>query len=246
MLHLRHEIGATTDTDRAHPSTTTWQRLVSGGVRGGLQPTSRSTAPSAGAVESPSLVPKLPCFSLTTVYRESIERYRGQYHQHSYGELHLVVHWATRLLGARGWCGAGWTAPNLAVITIPRPRAAPCHRLPGSRGGTVSGCPGVHVAVIRCRRAAVRSCTRPGDLGENPVQQHVTGMGGPECTGRPGDGCAQTTGHRVDPGISGIPADPQAGRELPQCVVLTGAVNARREGRGPTMPITFTLTPPTT
>ncbi|MDQ0578169.1 hypothetical protein QF030_000347 [Streptomyces rishiriensis] len=136
--------------------------------------------------------------------------------------------------------------PNLAVITIPRPTAAPCHRLPGSRGGTVSGCPGVHVAVIRCRRAAVRSCTRPGDLGENPVQQHVTGMGGPECTGRPGDGCAQTTGHRVDPGISGIPADTQAGRELPQCVVLTGAVNARREGRGPTMPITFTLTPPTT
>ncbi|WP_331740170.1 MULTISPECIES: DUF4863 family protein [unclassified Streptomyces] len=81
-------------------------------MRGGLQPTSRSTAPSAGAVESPSLVPKLPCFSLTTVYRESIERYRGQYHQHSYGELHLVVHWATRLLGARGWCGAGWTAPE--------------------------------------------------------------------------------------------------------------------------------------
>ncbi|GAA5164781.1 hypothetical protein GCM10023321_53860 [Pseudonocardia eucalypti] len=53
-------------------------------------------------------------FSITAVYMDSIEPYRGQYHQHPYGELNLVVPVdpGARLMGPRGWCGPGWTAPG--------------------------------------------------------------------------------------------------------------------------------------
>jgi hypothetical protein len=45
---------------------------------------------------------------------DSVERYRGQYHQHPYGELNVVVPLDpdARLMGPRGWSGAGWTAPR--------------------------------------------------------------------------------------------------------------------------------------
>jgi hypothetical protein len=53
-------------------------------------------------------------FSVTAVYMNSVAPYRGQYHQHPYGELNLVVPLdpPARLAGPRGWSGAGWTAPG--------------------------------------------------------------------------------------------------------------------------------------
>ncbi|GHH71858.1 hypothetical protein GCM10018793_07950 [Streptomyces sulfonofaciens] len=53
-------------------------------------------------------------FSITAVYMNSAEPFRGQYHQHPYGELNLVVPLDAdaRLMGPRGWSGPGWTAPG--------------------------------------------------------------------------------------------------------------------------------------
>ncbi|HEX4220772.1 MAG TPA: DUF4863 family protein [Pseudonocardiaceae bacterium] len=53
-------------------------------------------------------------FSVTAVYMDSIEPYRGQYHQHPYGELNLVVPLGpdAKLMGPNGWSGPGWTAPG--------------------------------------------------------------------------------------------------------------------------------------
>jgi len=57
---------------------------------------------------------ELNYFSVAAVYMDSVEPYRGQYHQHPYGELNLVVPLDedARLMGPRGWCGPGWTAPE--------------------------------------------------------------------------------------------------------------------------------------
>ncbi|MET8539256.1 DUF4863 family protein [Kitasatospora sp. NPDC004799] len=51
--------------------------------------------------------------SITAVYMNSVPVYRGQFHQHPYGEINLVVPIDTgaELLGPLGWQGAGWTAP---------------------------------------------------------------------------------------------------------------------------------------
>jgi Domain of unknown function (DUF4863) len=56
----------------------------------------------------------LDYFSVTAVYMDSVEPYRGQYHQHPYGELNLVVPLdpGARLMGPRGWSGPGRTAPG--------------------------------------------------------------------------------------------------------------------------------------
>ncbi|MFI5612660.1 DUF4863 family protein [Amycolatopsis sp. NPDC051903] len=53
-------------------------------------------------------------FSITAVYMDSIEPFRGQYHQHPYGELNLVVPLDpdAKLMGPNGWQGKGWTAPG--------------------------------------------------------------------------------------------------------------------------------------
>lgn len=53
-------------------------------------------------------------FSITAVYMDSVEPFRGQYHQHPYGELNLVVPLdeGAKLMGPNGWRGAGWTAPG--------------------------------------------------------------------------------------------------------------------------------------
>jgi hypothetical protein len=53
-------------------------------------------------------------FSITAVYMDSVEPYRGQYHQHPYGEINRVVPLGAeaKLMGPRGWRGAGWTAPG--------------------------------------------------------------------------------------------------------------------------------------
>jgi len=52
-------------------------------------------------------------FSITAVYMESQEVYRGDYHAHPYGEINLVapVDEGALLAGPNGWCGAGWTCP---------------------------------------------------------------------------------------------------------------------------------------
>jgi hypothetical protein len=52
-------------------------------------------------------------FSITAVFMDSKENYRGNYHLHPYGELNMVVplDQGAVLAGPNGWCGAGWTAP---------------------------------------------------------------------------------------------------------------------------------------
>lgn len=71
---------------------------------------------------------QLHYFSITAVYMNSVPRYRGQYHQHPYGELNLVVPLVpdAQLAGPRGWCGAGWTAPEPGS-----------HHYPEVRGGAL-------------------------------------------------------------------------------------------------------------
>ncbi|MCD2189321.1 4-hydroxylaminobenzoate lyase [Actinomycetospora soli] len=71
---------------------------------------------------------RLSWFSVTAVYMDSVEAFRGQYHQHPYGEINMVVPLdeGAQLGGPRGWQGAGWTAPEPAS-----------HHYPEVRGGAV-------------------------------------------------------------------------------------------------------------
>jgi uncharacterized protein DUF4863 len=71
---------------------------------------------------------RLSWFSITAVYMNSVPVYRGQYHQHPYGELNMVVPLddGAQLGGPRGWQGGGWTAPDPAS-----------HHYPEVRGGAV-------------------------------------------------------------------------------------------------------------
>ncbi|KAJ5110494.1 hypothetical protein N7532_001029 [Penicillium argentinense] len=67
-------------------------------------------------------------FSITTVYMESEEVYRGQYHLHPYGEINCVVQLdpSAELMGMSGWQGSGWTSP-----------APGTHHYPEVRGGAL-------------------------------------------------------------------------------------------------------------
>ncbi|KAL7946790.1 hypothetical protein V8C42DRAFT_318814 [Trichoderma barbatum] len=67
-------------------------------------------------------------FSITTVYMESEEVYRGQYHLHPYGEINCVVQLdpSAELMGMSGWQGSGWTSPGPGT-----------HHYPEVRGGAV-------------------------------------------------------------------------------------------------------------
>ncbi|KIW89297.1 uncharacterized protein Z519_10150 [Cladophialophora bantiana CBS 173.52] len=58
--------------------------------------------------------PESNYISITTVYMDSKEVYRGQYHQHPYGEINCVilVDETAELMGMQGWQGAGWTSPG--------------------------------------------------------------------------------------------------------------------------------------
>jgi hypothetical protein len=71
---------------------------------------------------------RLSWFSITAVYMDSVPVYRGQYHQHPYGEVNMVVPLdeGAQLGGPRGWQGGGWTAPDPAS-----------HHYPEVRGGAV-------------------------------------------------------------------------------------------------------------
>ncbi|KAL4750636.1 hypothetical protein BDW72DRAFT_193708 [Aspergillus terricola var. indicus] len=67
-------------------------------------------------------------FSITTVYMQSQDEYRGQYHLHPYGEINCVVQVdrTAELKGMNGWQAAGWTSP-----------AAGTHHYPEVRGGAL-------------------------------------------------------------------------------------------------------------
>lgn len=71
---------------------------------------------------------RLHWFSITAVYMNSVPVFRGQYHQHPYGEINMVVPLdpGAELGGPRGWQGAGWTAPDPGS-----------HHYPEVRGGAV-------------------------------------------------------------------------------------------------------------
>ncbi|KAM0749820.1 hypothetical protein T439DRAFT_326716 [Meredithblackwellia eburnea MCA 4105] len=66
--------------------------------------------------------------SITTVYMESEEPFRGQYHKHPYGEINCVIPLTStaELMGMQGWQGAGWTSPGPGT-----------HHYPEVRGGAI-------------------------------------------------------------------------------------------------------------
>ena len=66
--------------------------------------------------------------SITTVFMDSQEEYRGQYHAHPYGEINCVVQLdeTAELKGMHGWQGAGWTCPGAGT-----------HHYPEVRGGAL-------------------------------------------------------------------------------------------------------------
>jgi uncharacterized protein DUF4863 len=57
---------------------------------------------------------RLNWFSITAVYMNSVPVFRGEYHQHPYGEINMVVplDQGALLRGPRGWQGPGWTSPE--------------------------------------------------------------------------------------------------------------------------------------
>ncbi|CEJ82271.1 Putative p-hydroxylaminobenzoate lyase [[Torrubiella] hemipterigena] len=67
-------------------------------------------------------------FSITTVYMNSQDVFRGQYHAHPYGEINCVVQIddSAELMGMQGWQGAGWTSPGPGT-----------HHYPEVRGGAL-------------------------------------------------------------------------------------------------------------
>jgi hypothetical protein len=103
-------------------------RMITDGVNDGWAANIEIDGPKyrRSRIASPS--EKLSYFSVTAVYMNSVPRYRGQYHQHPYGELNLVVPLDTgaELAGPRGWSGAGWTAPGPGS-----------HHYPEVRGGAL-------------------------------------------------------------------------------------------------------------
>ncbi|KKP02895.1 p-hydroxylaminobenzoate lyase [Trichoderma harzianum] len=66
-------------------------------------------------------------FSITTVYMDSQEEYRGQYHLHPYGELNCVVQLdsSAELMGMSGWQGSGWTSPGPGTHHYPEADNSP-------------------------------------------------------------------------------------------------------------------------
>ncbi|RHZ48501.1 DUF4863 family protein [Aspergillus thermomutatus] len=86
-------------------------------------------------------------FSITTVYMESQEEFKGQYHLHPYGEINCVVQIdeTAELKGMSGWQGAGWTSPGPGT-----------HHYPEVRGGRL-------VALFFLPAGRISYKARPGD-----------------------------------------------------------------------------------
>jgi hypothetical protein len=103
-------------------------RIITAGVRDGWAASTEVGGPNyrRGRIASPS--ERLNYFSVTAVYMNSVEPFRGEYHQHPYGELNVVVPLDREavLMGPRGWSGAGWTAP-----------APGSHHYPEVKGGAL-------------------------------------------------------------------------------------------------------------
>jgi hypothetical protein len=103
-------------------------RMIADGVRAGWAANIEVDGPKyrRSKIAEPSA--ELNYFSVTAVYMDSVEPYRGQYHQHPYGELNLVVPLdaGAELAGPLGWCGPGWTAPGPGS-----------HHYPEVRGGAL-------------------------------------------------------------------------------------------------------------
>ncbi|MFQ3556592.1 DUF4863 family protein [Streptomyces gramineus] len=89
-------------------------RIVTDGVREGWAANAELDGPKYRLSRIAEPEEALHYFSVTAVYMNSVEPYRGQYHQHPYGVLSLIVplNFGARLMGPNGWSGAGWTAPG--------------------------------------------------------------------------------------------------------------------------------------
>lgn len=113
------------------PGTQVWDdlsRIITDGVEAGWAANVEVDGPHyrRSRIAEPS--ERLSWFSITAVYMNSGPVFRGQYHQHPYGELNVVVPLdpGAELGGPRGWQGPGWTAPEPGS-----------HHYPEVRGGAV-------------------------------------------------------------------------------------------------------------
>lgn len=89
-------------------------RLITDGVRDGWAANIEVDGPKYRRSRIAEPQDLLNYFSITAVYMDSADPYRGQYHQHPYGEINLVVPLddGATLMGPNGWHGTGWTAPG--------------------------------------------------------------------------------------------------------------------------------------
>jgi len=89
-------------------------RMITEGVRDGWAANIEVDGPNYRRSRLADPCDVLNYFSITAVYMNSADPYRGEYHQHPYGELNLVVPLdpEARLAGPNGWSGPGWTAPG--------------------------------------------------------------------------------------------------------------------------------------
>jgi hypothetical protein len=89
-------------------------RMITNGVRDGWAASTELDGPKyrRGRIAAPS--ERLNYFSVTAVYMNSVEPYPGPVSPAPVRELNVVVPLdpAARLMGPRGWSGAGWTAPG--------------------------------------------------------------------------------------------------------------------------------------
>jgi hypothetical protein len=113
------------------PGTALWDDLaamITAGVADGWAANIEVDGPDYRRSRLSEPAERLSWFSITAVYMNSVEPYRGQYHQHPYGELNMVVPLDDGALlgGPRGWQGAGWTAPDPGS-----------HHYPEVKGGAV-------------------------------------------------------------------------------------------------------------
>lgn len=113
------------------PQSATWQalsRLALDGVRTGWAANEQIDGPHYRRSRLVSPGDDTFHFSITLVYMESDEAFRGQYHAHPYGEINLIapVTEGAEVGGPRGWYGPGWTSP-----------APGSHHYPEVRGGGV-------------------------------------------------------------------------------------------------------------
>jgi len=102
--------------------------LITDGVNAGWAANIEVTGPNYRRSRIQAPTEELNYFSITAVYMNSVERMRGDYHLHPYGELNLVVPLepGAVLAGPLGWQGAGWTAP-----------APGSHHYPETKGGAL-------------------------------------------------------------------------------------------------------------